>query len=188
MRIDKLFEEASTLETERLVLRRMTLDDAEDYYAFASDPLVTLHTIWSAHSSMEDSLHYLKGVLQKYENHDSFHWGIVLKESNRLIGRNGLIRCDIANQKAEIGYGISSRYWNKGIVTEATQAIFQYAFEQLDFHRIEGRCSLNNIGSAKIMEKLGMRFEGVLREQLKIQGHFLDQRMYAILSKDYLSE
>jgi ribosomal-protein-alanine N-acetyltransferase len=75
---------------------------------------------------------------------------------------------------------------NPFIVTEASRAIIKYAFEQLDFHRIEGRCDINNIGSAKTMEKLGMRLEGVLREQLKIQGHFADQKMYAILLTDYL--
>jgi ribosomal-protein-alanine N-acetyltransferase len=73
VRIEKLFGQASTLEIERLILRKMTLDDASDYYAFASDPLVTLHTIWSAHSSIEDSLQFLQGVIEKYERQESFH-------------------------------------------------------------------------------------------------------------------
>jgi [ribosomal protein S5]-alanine N-acetyltransferase len=187
MRIDKLFGEASLLETERLVLRRMTMEDAEDYYSIASDPLVTAHTIWDTHRSKEESIQYITKVIERYEHKESFNWGIVLKQSNQLIGRIVLFHCDALHQKAEIGFGVSSRYWNMGIITEATQTIFQYAFEQLDLHRIEGTCHFNNLGSARVMEKLGMKFEGILREQLKIKGHFVDQRMYAILASDYLN-
>jgi ribosomal-protein-alanine N-acetyltransferase len=187
MRIDKLFGESPELETERLLLRRMTLLDAEDYYTIASDPLVTAHTIWDTHRSIEESIHYITGVIERYENKESFQWGIVLKESDQLIGRIGLFHCDAVHQKAEIGFGVSSRYWNTGIITEAAQTIFQYAFEHLDLNRLEGRCNFNNLSSAKVMEKLGMKLEGILSEQLKIKGKFVDQRIYAILASDYFN-
>jgi ribosomal-protein-alanine N-acetyltransferase len=183
--MNKLFDDLSMLETDRLLLRRLTLEDVDDYYAFASDPLVTLHTIWMSHKSIEDSLIYLRAVIQKYEMRESFHWGIILKETNQVIGRSGLIHCDTPHQKAEIGFGLSSRYWGQGIITEANQAILQYAFEQLEINRIEGRCNRDNLASAKSMEKLGMAFEGMLRKQLKIQGQFIDQKMYGILASDY---
>lgn len=67
----------------------------------------------------------------------------------------------------------------------ATRLIIEYGFMQLGFNRIEGRCSYNNAGSTRAMEKLGMRWEGILRGQLKMKGEFVDQRMYAILRDDF---
>ncbi|WP_374954756.1 GNAT family N-acetyltransferase [Paenibacillus sp. AR247] len=70
------------------------------------------------------------------------------------------------------------------MVTEATREIMRYAFVQAGFHRLEARCNASNPGSFRVMEKLGMSFEGVLREQLKIKGQFVDQRLYSILRQD----
>lgn len=94
---------------------------------------------------------------------------------------------DPQHEKAELGYVISHNYWNQGIITEATRKIVHYGFTELGLNRIEARCNYNNLSSYRVMEKLGMQFEGVLRKQLKIKGQFIDQRMYSILKSDYES-
>lgn len=186
MDIDRLFLESPIFETDQAFLRRMSMDDVKDYFDFASDPLVTAHTIWETHISLHDSQSFLSNVIQKYDSKSAYHWGIIDKASNKLIGRSGFISWDIANQRTEIGFALSSKLWNKGIITEATKEIIQYGFEKLDLNRIEGRCNYDNIGSGRVMEKLGMKCEGILREQLMIKSKFVDQKMYSIIKSDFL--
>jgi ribosomal-protein-alanine N-acetyltransferase len=187
MDIEKLFTESPTFETERLLLRKINMDDLSDYFEFASDSLVTTYTIWHTHQSLDDSKYFIQYMLQKYNSKEAYHWGIIDKSINKLIGRTGFIEWDTKHLKAEIGFGIASHYWNKGIITEATKPIIEYGFLSLGLNRIEGRCNYNNLGSGRAMEKLGMKFEGTLREQLKMKGEFVDQRMYAILRSDFES-
>ncbi len=185
MDVQKLFTESPQFETDRLLLRRLTPADAGDYYEFASDPIVTAQTTWARHITVYDSIEYLEKIMQRYEQAEEYHWGIVYKSTGRLIGRTGLIRMDQTHSKAELGYVISNKYWNQGIITEATHPILSYGFQELGINRIEARCNYNNLGSYRVMEKLGMELEGILRKQLKIKGEFLDQRMYSILKDDY---
>ncbi|MDT0125095.1 GNAT family protein [Paenibacillus sp. RRE4] len=108
----------------------------------------------------------------------------MLKETGKLIGRGEIFDLDESMQSGELGYAISSAYWGKGLAAEAMQPIVDYCFEQLESNRLEGRCNAGNIGSARVMEKLGMVQEGVLRKQLKIKGVFTDQKMYARIRDD----
>jgi len=185
MQVEILFNEMPVFETERLLLRKLSLDDIQEYYEFASDPIVSANTLWDRHESLEDTINDMAYVLKNFELRRAYRWGIVYKPLNKLIGRTGLISWDIRHQRAEIGFALSSQYWNKGIMTEATREIIRYSFEQLDVNRIEGRCNYNNIGSARVLENIGMKFEGVLRQQLKIKGDFIDQKMYAVLKSEY---
>jgi ribosomal-protein-alanine N-acetyltransferase len=185
MDIGKLFRESPIFETDRLILRRLAIADAEDYFAFASSPVVTAQTTWDIHRSLDDTVNYLNKVLRRYEEQTEYHWGIVLKETNRLIGRTGLISIDPVHDKAELGYVISDAWWNRGITTEATLPVLRYAFAELGANRIEARCNKDNVGSYRVMEKLGLTFEGILRKQLKIKGSYTDQRMYAMLRDEY---
>lgn len=188
MQIELLFSETPVFETERLILRKLDLCDAEDYFEFASDPVVSLHTLWDKHETLDETRSYLQEVMAKYESKQAFRWGIIHKPTNKLMGRTGFISWDLQHSRAEIGFAIASEYWNRGMITEATGEIIRYGFERLELNRIEGRCNFNNTGSARVMEKLGMKFEGILREQLKIKGTFTDQKMYSILKSDFFGD
>ncbi|AOZ90841.1 GNAT family N-acetyltransferase [Paenibacillus crassostreae] len=187
MEVDILFSESPVFETERLILRKLSMNDLDSYFEFASDPIVSVSTLWNRHETIEDTKDYLHKVMGKYESKEAFRWGIIYKPNNQLIGRTGLISWDVTHSRAEIGYALASQYWNKGIISEATREVMRYGFEKLELNRIEGRCNYNNEGSARVMEKLGMKLEGILREQLKIKGTFMDQRLYSILKSDYVS-
>ncbi|MCM3135120.1 GNAT family N-acetyltransferase [Paenibacillus polysaccharolyticus] len=184
MNIDKLFAASPEFETERLYLRRLTMDDLDEYYAFASDPKVSEQSLWHCHQSKDDSIGYLERVLRNYEQKTVYLWAFVLKETGTLIGRGGIFHLDEFMQSGELGYAIGSAYWGKGLAAEAMQPIVDYCFEQLDCNRLEGKCNAGNIGSARVMEKLGMVQEGLLRKQLKIKGVFTDQKMYACIRDD----
>ncbi|WP_440115718.1 GNAT family N-acetyltransferase [Paenibacillus sp. QZ-Y1] len=184
MNISKLFAESPEFETERLVLRRLTLEDVDDYFMYASDPSVSQQSLWNCHETLDDSIQYIQRALRNYEQKTVYLWAFVLKETGRLIGRGGIFHLNESMQSAELGYSIASRYWGKGLAAEAMQPIVDYCFQELDCNRLEGRCNADNIGSARVMEKLGMSVEGLLRKQLKIKGVFTDQKLYSRIRDD----
>ena len=190
------------LETERLLLRRMRMEDIPDVFEYASDPEVARFTTWEAHKSISDSEQFVTWVVNAYANphgegwaargyanpeSSSFTWGIVLKESGKLIGTIG-ISVNHRDARAEIGYAIGRPCWGRGLTTEAVQVVIKYAFEELGLNRIEARCDPENIGSARVMEKSGMTFEGVLRAQMFVKGRYDDLKIYSILRREYYAE
>lgn len=186
MDIDKIFLNPPVFETDRLLLRKLELSDANDYFEFATDSVVSQETLWDRRITVDDTIRYLQKVMHKFETKQAIRWGIINKLNNKLIGRTGLISIDSVHEKAEIGYALSSEYWNRGIVTEATREIIQYSFLEIGINRIEARCNFNNTASYRVLEKLGMTYEGTLRSQLNIKGKFIDQRIYSVLRSDYV--
>ncbi|MEX1031125.1 MAG: GNAT family N-acetyltransferase [Paenibacillaceae bacterium] len=184
MRIEDVFHNIPTLETERLILRKMTMEDQHDLFEYASDPELTKYTIWDYHRTMEDSIYYLQHVLTQYENAQVTNWGIILKSNQKLIGTCGFVYWAPEHHRAEVGYALSRKYWKRGMMSEAIQEVISFGFDNMDLNRIEARCNTGNIGSERIMQKCGMTFEGIIREQLLIKGQFEDIKLYAVLKKD----
>lgn len=174
-----------TLETERLVLRAMTLADAEDMFTYASDPDVARYVTWSAHCTLEDSLGFLRFVEQRYAAGDAYDWGLILKETNRLIGTCGYVNWLKNHHVGEIGYALGSAYWGKGLVTEAARRVIEFGFNEMGLNRIEARCKPINIGSERVMQKIGMHFEGVARQKMFVKGEYHDLKQYAVLKDDW---
>lgn len=185
MGIEYIFRSLPKLETERLILRKMTLDDAQDMFEYASDPEETKYTLWDYHKSIEDSVNFLKSAIQRYENMEVSEWGVVYKENNKFIGTCGYGWWRPAHNRAEIGYALSRKYWDRGLMTEAVKEAIKFGFEQMQLNRIEGTCFVENFASQRVLEKVGMTFEGILREQLLVKGIYRNLRLYSILRKEY---
>jgi ribosomal-protein-alanine N-acetyltransferase len=154
-------------------------------YEYASDPNVSKYLLWETHKSVEDSLNFIRATIKLYENSLPGSWGIVYKENNRLIGTGGYHWWQREHRKAEIGYTISPRYWNKGIMTEALGEIIKFGFEQMKLHRTEARVYIENAASERVMIKCGMVYEGIIRESLFVKGKFRDFKMFSILEDEY---
>jgi ribosomal-protein-alanine N-acetyltransferase len=92
------------------------------------------------------------------------------------------------NKQAELGYALSRQFWGKGIVTEAVECVMTFGFEELKLERIQARCMEGNIGSARVMEKVGMTYEGTLRRLIFIKGTFHDVKMYSLLRDEYVAK
>ena len=182
-----LFANLPDLETDRLRLRRLRIDDASEIFLYASDRELPRYMTWDAHQTLDDTRAFLNATVDSYSNPTprEWVWGIVLKETGRIIGA-----CSIFGQpehaRAEIGYWIGRPFWGAGLVTEAAGAIIKLAFDQMGLNRIEARCYPENVASARVMIKNGMVYEGTLREQMFVKGHFGDFQMYAILRREYL--
>ncbi len=183
--VEDVFGDRQSLETPRLLLRRLALDDAGDVFAYASDPEVARYTAWNAHRTIDDTLLFLNGVLTLYANRQVAPWGVVHKADRKVIGTCGFVSWNVRHHRAEIAYAIGHRYWNQGLTTEAVREIIAFGFTRMQLNRIEARCDVPNVASARVMEKAGMTFEGVLREHMFVKDAFVDLKLYSILRNEW---
>ncbi len=184
LKVEDVFGRLPELGTPRLLLRKLKPEDAQDMFEYASDPEVAKDVSWLPHTSIQDSRAYLNFVIQKYAKNEVSDWGMVLKETGKLIGTCGFVWWKPEHSKAEIGYVISRKYWGRGLMTEAVAAIIDFAFNKMKLHRLEARCITTNFGSEKVMLKNGLKLEGVLRDVICEKGGFKSLKLYSILSTD----
>lgn len=174
------------LETPRLRLRKLTMRDAQDIFAYSRDPQVAKYVLWDAQTSLADARAYLRYMLRKYRMGEPASWGIEWKASRQIIGIIGFMWIQRENAAAEVGYSLHRAYWNQGIMTEALQELIQYGFGTMNLNRIEAQHETQNPASGAVMRKCGMMKEGTLRQRLMNKGRFVDVDLYAILRRDYL--
>jgi ribosomal-protein-alanine N-acetyltransferase len=125
--------------------------------------------------------------MKQYIDGQPSPWGIVYKENNKVIGTGGYHLWVKEHGKAEIGYAISARYWNKGVMTEALKEIIKFGFEKMNLNRAEARVYVENTASERVMQKCGMKYEGILRESWFVKGIFQDIKMYSVLKSEFYS-
>jgi [ribosomal protein S5]-alanine N-acetyltransferase len=184
---DETYAKLPILETERLTLRKITIEDVEDMYEYGSNSEVSKFVSWDTHHSILDTKEFINFVLESYEKNQKALWGIEYKKNGKLIGTVDFVSWQPKHKIAEIGYVLSQKYWGKGITTEATNEIIKYGFEQMDLVRIQARCFQENIGSSRVMEKLGMSYEGTIRKGMYVKGHHWDLKLYSLLKDEYYS-
>lgn len=178
-----------TIETEKLILRPLTLNDAQAIFSnYANDPNVTKFMTWPTHESIEDTRTILRTWIGQYDHSDFYQWCIVLKENgNDPIGTIGVVRVDENVEIIEIGYVIGKTWWHKGITSEALTALIKFFFDEVKVNRIQARHDPNNPNSGKVMKKCGMKFEGIMRKASRNNQGIVDSAIYAILSEDYFT-
>lgn len=174
------------LETERLILRKLEISDAEDIYEYARYPEVARFVTWEAHKCIEDARGFINWVLERYKKDEGGDWGIELKSTGRIIGSIGFVELDPANYCGAIGYALSKDYWGKGIMTEALKRLIRFSFEDMKLNRIEAYHIPENEASGKIMQKAGMAYEGLLRQRMLAKGKFWDLKQYSIIEEDWV--
>ena len=173
------------LETERLILRALTPDDATAVFAYAADPEVARYMVWEAHRSMKDAEAFLELTMGRYESGDAPDWGIVYKGDGRLVGTGGFVGWEREHARAEVGYVLNRVYWGRGLAAEALRAMISFGFARMGLNRIEARCIAENAASARVMEKAGMAYEGTLRQRELLKGAYQDMKLYAILKGEH---
>ena len=170
------------LETERLVLRRLTLADAENVYRnWASDPEVTRFLTWPTHTDVESTGKVIRSWLPLYEKKDYYHWAITLKEhGNDPIGTiHGLVNDDL--ESVQIGYCLGKSWWHQGIMSEAAQAVIDFFFDSVGANSICSYHDPNNPHSGMVMKHCGMQYEGTRRAADRNNTGICDASWYSIL-------
>ena len=185
MIIADVFGDLPTLETDRLTLRPLTGADLYDVFDYCSDPLVARYVTWEPHRTIDDSRFFLDLVLGKYRLGEVAPWGLAHRRERRIIGTCGFIWWNQTHASAEIGYAMARRYWGQGLMTEAAREIIRFGFDVMRLNRIEACHDTGNPASGRVMEKVGMTYEGTRREAAFLKGDFRDLRSYSILRREY---
>ena len=174
------------IETERLVLRPVTLDDAEAMFEYASDKETTRYT-FPTNQNLEETKN---NIAQFYLANTLGRWGIELKSSGEFIGTIDLHKMDTVLKKAAIGYIIQKKYWNQGLTTEANRAVIELAFEKVGMNKLTALHDKDNPASGKVMEKSGMRFsheEPYARMDQHEEGRIVTRVHYILTKEDYFA-
>ena len=173
------------IETHRLILRKFGIGDAEDVFTnWASDPEVTKYLTWPTHTGIEVTRAVLNDWIPRYEDGKYFNWAIEWRETGRVIGSIAVVRLEEAIGESEIGYCLSRAFWGRGIMPEALRAVQDYLFDTAGMDRIVAGHDVNNPKSGRVMEKAGMKKEGVRRGGGKNNRGICDTACYAILRSD----
>ena len=173
------------IETDRLILRRFRSEDAEDMYAnWASDPEVTRFLTWPTHSSVDVTKAILSDWIPRYEDGGYFNWAMEYKDTGKVIGNISVVRLIESIDAAEMGYCMSRAYWGQGLMPEALRAVMDYLFDVVGLNRVAACHDANNPKSGRVMEKAGMKLEGILRAAGKNNLGICDDVWHAMIRSD----
>lgn len=183
--IFRTFSKMPVLQTERLTLRKLTPRDAQDMFDYAHRADVTRYLTWSPHPDVCYSREYLEYLQGRYAGGMYYDWGVIDRSTGKMIGTCGFTSFNCTHDKAEIGYVLHPDYWGKGLAAEAVKKILDFGFEKLRLHRIEAKFMKENARSLRVMEKVGMTFEGYEREAMLIKGRYVTVGTCAILKDEW---
>ena len=181
----RIFSNMPELDTPRLHLRAMRVKDSADMFDYARRPEVSRYLLWSPHPDVAYTKRYLEYLAGRYRIGAHYEWAVIHKESGRMIGTCGFARVDTVNNTAELGYVLHPDFHGQGLITEAAECVLHFGFCVMGLNRIEARYMLGNDASRRVMDKLGMLYEGVKRCEILVKGAYRDVAYCAILAKDY---
>ena len=186
--ISRIFTRIPTLETERLLLRKIGPEDVDDMFAYASRKEVTEYLLWSPHETREYTAHYIDYLGRKYRTGDFYDWALVLKDEGKMIGTCGFTAFTPGANAGEVGYVLNPDFWGKGLATEAVARVVRFGFEALELHRLEARYMMGNEASRRVMAHVGMHFDGCLRHAVFVRGKYRDVGICSILEDEFYNK
>ena len=186
LKLDEVGWRPPKLETARLLLRGWEASDAEHIYAYASDPEVTAYMAWNRHTSLNASHGFLNTFAAgMYQQQDLSYALCARSEPERALGGVGLHWRSREHKVMELGYVLARPQWGQGYVPEAGQALLQFAFQTTTVERIYAPIFSENAKSRRAAEKMGLKFEGVLRSCLELRGRRWDEAIYSVLRSEW---
>ena len=162
------------------------MQDFRGIHAYAKDEETVRFMTWGPNTP-EETINFIQFAIaqQTCQPRVNYHFVVALRGNNQIIGSCGIHIHRPEHQIAEIGYCFNKQFWRQGYATETAGALLKFGFETLHLHRIEATCDPRNVGSARVMEKNGMRREGHFREHLWQKGEWRDTYLYAILDHEW---
>lgn len=173
------------LETERLILRRYAVEDAQAMYDnWASDPEVARYLTWDPHPSPDATRMLLELWVKDYEKPENYNWVLETKATGEIIGCCSVVRIDESIDECELGWCLTRRLWGQGYMPEAAGAILDFLFDEVGANRVSAKHDVENPKSGRVMQKIGMRFEGIRRQGFRGARGIRDTACYAIIKQD----
>lgn len=183
----KLFGDLPRFETERIVLRKIQPDDIYFMYDYASMEELSRYLLWTPHLNIDETRGHIEFLQKEYRKGRCTDWGVASKETGALIGTCGFSHIDTHNNRAEIGYVLSPRFWKRGLMREAVLKVFEIGFNELGLNRIEARILEGNSASVALATSVGMKYEGTLHKALLVKGEYKSFSYYGITAADYFA-
>ena len=169
------FSDFPELRSERLLLREITLADAEEIFFLRSDPRMMQYLDRPPLASIAEGRIFIQQkIIDSYKNNEGIDWGITLQGQPKLIGLISFWRFVKEHHRAEIGYGLHPDFWKRGIVSEAINCVLDHGFEEMKLHSVEANVNPDNLASIKVLEKNGFIREAYFKENYHYNGQFLD--------------
>ncbi len=181
----RLLDQDFTLETNRLLLKKVSINDIDDIYEFLGDEETHQSLACPPLQSKEDTKNFINETIKNYKN-GALILLIKLKSNEKVIGIISL-EINFNHNRAELGFVLNKKYWNKGYITEAADKLIEFGFKTLNLNRIQAMCKLDNKNAQIVLKKLGMLHEATLqkyRRDFKATGVFLDVQLWALLKTE----
>lgn len=157
--LDHFFMNLPTLETERVILRKLKSTDKDAIFEYSQNPNVARHVLWNTHESILDTLEFLNKIFEAYNKNKPASWGICLKNNpDKVIGTVGFVNIDKEKRTGEIGYVLSEEHWGKGLMPEIISKIVNFCKRELNLNEIYARVINENLASIRVLEKCGFTF------------------------------
>lgn len=179
---------AVPVETERLLLRNIQPEDANDMYEYASIPEVCEYLLWSPHVNVDATLGYIEFLQKRYLKGLYGDWAIVLKKENKMIGTCGFAAIDSSTMTCEIGYVLSPKYRGNGYMTEAVNAVLELSFKKLGILNTELRIILQNESSVRLAERVGFHLDRIGYSEMEIKGIERDIAHYRMSYDEFIAK
>ncbi|MFA9558258.1 GNAT family N-acetyltransferase [Evansella sp. AB-rgal1] len=179
-------EKEKSIETDRLLLRIFRESDAKDVTLLCNNYNIYKNTLYLPYPySKEDALSWIKNHLGNFHIDKSYEFAVTDKVTGKIYGAIALSN-NQSFHHGEIAYWVGEDYWGNGYASEAAKAILEFAFHEKQYHKVFARCFHSNPASGKVIEKIGMKKEGILREHVKKENKYIDLVYYGILKKEVL--
>ena len=176
------------IETDRLVLREFTLEDAPAMFNnWAHDPEVTRFLIWPPHKDVDETEEILSSWIERYDEGNYYNWAIELKEIGQVVGSISVVQQDDRARRAHIGYCMGKTWWHQGVMSEALSVIIDFLFSE-GYQRIDSRHDVRNPHSGDVMKKCGMCYECTMKGYDWNNAGICDTAFYAILAENYYNK
>jgi len=186
LNLDCVFQGFPHLETERFVLRRLQLSDAESLFSILADEEVTRFYDDEAFTAISQARAQIKAWADGFDERRCVRWGIARREDDMVIGTCGYNGFHGWHKRCSLGFELARSYWRQGIMTEALDAIIGFGFKEIGLNRIQAVVIPGNEASEKLLEKLGFRREGVLREYENWgKKGYVNVLMFSLLRREY---
>ncbi len=185
MALTPVFQPFPVLETDHLLLRAITPEDAPEVLAMRSNKELMQYLDRPLAQNINDALALVEKITLAHQNNEGITWGVCPKTTNKVMGTMGFWRLDKENYRAEIGYMLHQELQGKGLMREVMNVSLEYGFKVMNLHSVEANVKPGNTASLKLLEKYRFQKEAYFRENFYYNGVFYDSLIYSLLVSDF---